>query len=918
MRWVRSVFALCLLIPLSQARAQVSPYEWLTVTGRNNLVDSNAESCDNSPFPVGGSTVSSWSGPGEGCYTRTGAKCSANPGAICDLQVVPKGRCSYGDLSATGGPGATNTCVWPHGGGRCVADPHVGCVSDAYAANPADTASGPSRQCSGTGDPSCDMTTDPYGGPFRTACACSGDDASAPDFEVAVCANGSTAVNAVCSDGDPDRDSGGYGLALGTELNLGAGNLSFDALGPSVNGSTIPATSPRYDLENPPRSFSAQRAPGTVNRAFAATPIGPVRITGAAQLADLNAALGVRVQRGLGNSFWADWAFQSVNVTGTFNLHVIPLACAPPVGFKLDQTLPGGVYCSAAAHDSLTFLWSRDLTPAEIAANPTCPPTCLRDFDLTTVEQEAIQAAGDLDANAGVQLALQSGKASPAGASDAIGVTPLTLSVWLITNDMRCKLGGWNNAPGFIGRCSDGPAACVPGDPTNGDALCTGQGGQCRGCNGPIDPNNPDVTNGAPNALGLPPGYATHGQPELDLVAGHRVGGITGVASSVELRLFTVGTTGVAAANFRDTLNPSNPADLDDLGAIDPSGAPFAVGIGSGGTFVNGATLPIGTPCCANGANIVWAAAALGTPLSTLLRTFDAGPGPDGIPGCFGDNDHISNGATSCNQRLGKGVSGAKSDGFFATGKDDVAQTQLLGGASPIPVSHARFGVRAVGPAGLPGYNLVTATAFRDVSVLAPQNLDGLAKLDVSHCPIVSGHASCTPFVACASDVDGDGVCDDVDNCSTIANPDQSDADGDGVGDACDNCVNVANARVAPDPVSYLAANPWATLTGGQRDDDHDGYGNRCDAKFPGTSGALVGSADLGQMRASLGKDRASDSCGTSGSEPCAIFDLSESSLVIGSPDLAQFRLLNGRLPGPKCPTCPLACSAGSDGSCGP
>jgi len=223
-----------------------------------------------------------------------------------------------------------------------------------------------------------------------------------------------------------------------------------------------------------------------------------------------------------------------------------------------------------------------------------------------------------------------------------------------------------------------------------------------------------------------------------------------------------------------------------------------------------------------------------------------------------------------------------------------------------------------VGPAGLPGYNLVTATAFRDVSVLAPQNLDGLAKLDVSHCPIVSGHASCTPFVACASDVDGDGVCDDVDNCSTIANPDQSDADGDGVGDACDNCVNVANARVAPDPVSYLAANPWATLTGGQRDDDHDGYGNRCDAKFPGTSGALVGSADLGQMRASLGKDRASDSCGTSGSEPCAIFDLSESSLVIGSPDLAQFRLLNGRLPGPKCPTCPLACSAGSDGSCGP
>ncbi|MCB9613058.1 MAG: thrombospondin type 3 repeat-containing protein [Sandaracinus sp.] len=34
-------------------------------------------------------------------------------------------------------------------------------------------------------------------------------------------------------------------------------------------------------------------------------------------------------------------------------------------------------------------------------------------------------------------------------------------------------------------------------------------------------------------------------------------------------------------------------------------------------------------------------------------------------------------------------------------------------------------------------------------------------------------------------DVDGDGLCADVDNCPEVANPDQADANGDGRGDAC-------------------------------------------------------------------------------------------------------------------------------------
>ena len=182
-------------------------------------------------------------------------------------------------------------------------------------------------------------------------------------------------------------------------------------------------------------------------------------------------------------------------------------------------------------------------------------------------------------------------------------------------------------------------------------------------------------------------------------------------------------------------------------------------------------------------------------------------------------------------------------------------------------------------------------------------------------------------------DTDGDGIPDATDNCPMVPNGpaqagvagvgNQTDSDGDGVGDACDSCVNIANpwvtgSRGIPgDTATYLAANPWATLTGGQRDDDHDGFGNHCDAKFPGTAGAAVGNPDLAQFRASFGKSRTGATCGTSGTLPCAIFDLDEgAAAAIGNPDLAVFRTLFGKQPGPKCPTCPLTCEAGSAATC--
>ena len=70
-------------------------------------------------------------------------------------------------------------------------------------------------------------------------------------------------------------------------------------------------------------------------------------------------------------------------------------------------------------------------------------------------------------------------------------------------------------------------------------------------------------------------------------------------------------------------------------------------------------------------------------------------------------------------------------------------------------------------------------------------------------------------------DADGDGVCDEVDNCSATANPEQGDIDGDQIGDLCDD----SDGDGILDPVDNcpFAFNP------GQEDADADGRGDSCD-----------------------------------------------------------------------------------------
>ncbi len=75
------------------------------------------------------------------------------------------------------------------------------------------------------------------------------------------------------------------------------------------------------------------------------------------------------------------------------------------------------------------------------------------------------------------------------------------------------------------------------------------------------------------------------------------------------------------------------------------------------------------------------------------------------------------------------------------------------------------------------------------------------------------------------TDLDGDGILNEVDNCPELDNPAQLDWDGDGVGDVCDNCPDIINPDQADvngngsgnvcDPVSIPTVSEWGLIVMG-------------------------------------------------------------------------------------------------------
>jgi hypothetical protein len=139
---------------------------------------------------------------------------------------------------------------------------------------------------------------------------------------------------------------------------------------------------------------------------------------------------------------------------------------------------------------------------------------------------------------------------------------------------------------------------------------------------------------------------------------------------------------------------------------------------------------------------------------------------------------------------------------------------------------------------------------------------------------------------------------EDIDTRVVNITPCPLDTDGDGVSDHLDNCVTVANP-----PASYPSNR---TTTGGQLDDDADGYGNQCDAKF--TPDPIVTALDVIEYKTAIDKSVTGTNCGTGASMPCDHFDLDGMNPVIDEFDTIQFKKLLNQPVGPKCPTCPLEC----------
>ncbi|MGB5419989.1 choice-of-anchor B family protein, partial [Algibacter sp.] len=82
-----------------------------------------------------------------------------------------------------------------------------------------------------------------------------------------------------------------------------------------------------------------------------------------------------------------------------------------------------------------------------------------------------------------------------------------------------------------------------------------------------------------------------------------------------------------------------------------------------------------------------------------------------------------------------------------------------------------------------------------------------------------------TPIV----DTDNDGIEDNLDNCPSIANPNQEDTDNDGIGDLCETIVLVDTDS---DGIPDSEDNCPEMANSNQEDQDSDGIGDLCDADF--------------------------------------------------------------------------------------
>jgi len=166
--------------------------------------------------------------------------------------------------------------------------------------------------------------------------------------------------------------------------------------------------------------------------------------------------------------------------------------------------------------------------------------------------------------------------------------------------------------------------------------------------------------------------------------------------------------------------------------------------------------------------------------------------------------------------------------------EDDGPGLQAADSAQPLPGHGFYYLTRATNCASDTGSYDTTDSGLTESRDPELQGLAAVCACDLADDLDLDG--LCDGFDEC-TDADGDGFGDpgfaanicSIDNCPTLANPQQEDIDADQIGDDCDPCPFDPNNDLDTDTICGDVDNCPTVANSGQEDQDADGLGDGCD-----------------------------------------------------------------------------------------